>query len=155
VSGSGKTHLATAIGLSLCRVGKRVRFVTAAGLVTELDEALHQHRLDRVLAALDRLDLLIVDELGYQSFSRSGSELLFQVFADRYERRGLLITSHLPFGEWETVFQGERMTAVLLDPLTHQCEILELTGESYRFRESMQAKQSKAGRTTKTSKAKK
>jgi DNA replication protein DnaC len=154
-SGTGKTHLATAIGLSLCRVGKKVRFVTAAGLVTELEEAHQQHRLDRTLTALDRLDLLIVDELGYLSFSRSGAELLFQVFADRYERRSLLITSNLPFGEWGTVFQGERMTAALLDRLTHQCEILELTGESYRFRESMQAKQAQAGRTAKTTKAKK
>ena len=81
--------------------------------------------------------------------------MLFQVFADRYERRSLLITTNLPFGEWGTVFQGERMTAALLDRLTHQCEILELTEESYRFRESMQAKQAKSGRTTKTSKAKK
>ena len=108
-SGTGKTHLATALGLALCRAGKRVRFVTAAGLVTELEEAQQQHRLDRLLTALDRLDLLIVDELGYLSFSRAGAELLFQVFADRYERRSLLITSNLPFGEWGTVFQGERM----------------------------------------------
>ena len=154
-SGTGKTHLATALGLSLCRLGKKVRFVTAAGLVTELEEAHQQHRLDRTLTALDRLDLLIVDELGYLSFSRSGAELLFQVFADRYERRSLLITSNLPFGEWGTVFQGERMTAALLDRLTHQCDILELTGESYRFRESMQAKQAKPDRTAKTTKAKK
>jgi DNA replication protein DnaC len=154
-SGTGKTHLATAIGLSLCRAGKKVRFVTAAGLVTELEEAHQQHRLDRTLSALDRLELLIVDELGYLSFSRSGAELLFQVFADRYERRSLLITSNLPFGEWGTVFQGERMTAALLDRLTHQCDILELTGESYRFRESMQATQAKAGRTTNPTKGKK
>jgi len=154
-SGTGKTHLATAIGLALCRVGRKVRFVTAAGLVTELEEAHQQHRLDRTLTQLDRLDLLIVDELGYLSFSRSGAELLFQVFADRYERRSLLVTSNLPFGEWGTVFQGERMTAALLDRLTHQCDILELTGESYRFRESMQAKQAKADRTTKPAKAKK
>ena len=151
-SGTGKTHLATALGLSLCRLGRKVRFVTAAGLVTELEEAHQQHRLDRTLTALDRLDLLIVDELGYLSFSRSGGELLFQVFADRDERRSLLITSNLPFGEWGTVFQGERMTAALLDRLTHQCDILELTGESYRFRESMQAKQAKAGKTTKAKK---
>jgi DNA replication protein DnaC len=154
-SGTGKTHLATAIGLALCRVGKKVRFVTAAGLVTELEEAHQEHRLDRTLSALGRLDLLIVDELGYLSFSRSGAELLFQVFADRYERRSLLVTSNLPFGEWGTVFQGERMTAALLDRLTHQCDILELAGESYRFRESMQAKQAQAGRTTRTTKAKK
>ncbi len=77
------------------------------------------------------------------------------MFADPYERRSLLITSHRPFAEWGTVFQGERMTAALLDRLSHQCEILELTGESDRFRESMQAKQAKAGRTAKTTKAKK
>jgi DNA replication protein DnaC len=139
-SGTGKTHLATAWGLALCRLGKRVRFTTAASLVTALEEAQQQHRLDRVLAQLDRLDLLIVDELGYLSFSRAGAELLFQVFADRYERRSLLITSNLPFGEWGSVFQGERMTAALLDRLTHRCHILEMNGESYRFRESMKAK---------------
>jgi DNA replication protein DnaC len=148
-SGTGKTHVATAIGLSLCRIGKKVRFATAAGLVTELEEAQQQHRLDRLLAALDRLDLLIVDELGYLSFSRSGAELLFQVFADRYERRSLLITSNLPFGEWGQVFQGERMTAALLDRLTHRCHIFEMNGESYRFRESMK---SKADRATKVKK---
>jgi DNA replication protein DnaC len=139
-SGTGKTHVATAWGLALCRLGKRVRFVTAAGLVTQLEEAQQEHRLDRLLTALDRLDLLIVDELGYLSFSRTGAELLFQVFADRYERRSLLVTSNLPFGEWGQVFQGERMTAALLDRLTHKCHIFEMNGESYRFRESMKAK---------------
>jgi DNA replication protein DnaC len=139
-SGTGKTHVATALGLALCRIGQRVRFVTAAGLVTQLETAQQQHRLDRVLAQLDRLNLLIVDELGYLSFSRAGAELLFQVFADRYERRSLLITSNLPFGEWGQVFQGERMTAALLDRLTHKCHIFEMNGESYRFRESMKSK---------------
>lgn len=142
-SGTGKTHLATSWGLALCRLGKRVRFSTAAGLVTQLEEAQQQHRLDRLLAQLDRLDLLIVDELGYLSFSRAGAELLFQVFAERYERRSLLITSNLPFGEWGQVFQGERMTAALLDRLTHRCHIFEVNGESYRFRESMKAKKDK------------
>jgi DNA replication protein DnaC len=139
-AGTGKTHLATALGLAACRQGKRVRFVTAAGLVNQLEEARQQHRLDRVLGPLDRVDLLICDELGYLSFSRGGAELLFQVFADRYERRSLLITSNLAFGEWGQVFQGERMTAALLDRLTHRCHIFEMNGESYRFRESMKAK---------------
>ena len=139
-SGTGKTHVATSLGLALCQLGKRVRFVTAAGLVTQLEEAHQSHRLDRLLAQLDRVDLLIVDELGYLSFSRTGAELLFQVFADRYERRSLMITSNLPFGEWGQVFQGERMTAALLDRLTHRCHIFEMNGESYRFRESMKAK---------------
>jgi len=148
-SGTGKTHVATALGLALCRLGKRVRFVTAAGLVTHLEEAQQQHRLDRLLTQLDRLDLLIIDELGYLSFSRAGAELLFQVFADRYERRSLLITSNLPFGEWGQVFQGERMTAALLDRLTHRCHIFEMNGESYRFRESMKAKKDKDAKKSK------
>jgi DNA replication protein DnaC len=139
-AGTGKTHLATALGLAACRQGKRVRFFTAAGLVNQLEEAHQQHRLDRLLAQLDRADLLICDELGYLSFSRSGAELLFQVFAERYERRSLLITSNLAFGEWGQVFQGERMTAALLDRLTHRCHIFEMNGESYRFRESMKTK---------------
>jgi DNA replication protein DnaC len=148
-SGTGKTHAATALGLALCRLGKRVRFTTAAGLVTQLEEAQQEHRLDRLLTQLDRLDLLVVDELGYLSFSRAGAELLFQVFADRYERRSLLITSNLPFSEWGTMFQGERMTAALLDRLTHQCHIFEMNGESYRFRESMKAKTDKDAKKVK------
>jgi DNA replication protein DnaC len=139
-AGTGKTHLATALGLAACRQGQRVRFFTAAGLVNQLEEAQQQHRLDRSLGQLDRADLLICDELGYLSFSRSGAELLFQVFADRYERRSLLITSNLAFGDWGQVFQGERMTAALLDRLTHRCHIFEMNGESYRFKESMKAK---------------
>jgi DNA replication protein DnaC len=142
-AGTGKTHLATALGLAACRQGKRVRFFTAAGLVNQLEEAQQQHRLERWLGQLDRADLLICDELGYLSFSRAGAELLFQAFAERYERRSLLITSNLAFGEWGQVFQGERMTAALLDRLTHRCHIFEMNGESYRFRESMKAKKDK------------
>ena len=146
-SGTGKTHLAIALGLAACRQGWRVRFFTAAELVNRLEEAQKQYQLDRFLDQLGRADLLICDELGYLSFSRTGAELLFQVFADRYERRSLLITSNLPFGDWVQVFQGERMTAALLDRLTHKCHIFEMNGESYRFRESMKAK--KAGKAGK------
>lgn len=139
-SGTGKTHVATALGLAACRQGRRVRFYTAAGLVNRLEEAQKQYQLDRFLAQLDKTDVLICDELGYLSFSRGGAELLFQVFAERYERKSLLLTSNLPFGEWGQIFQGERMTAALLDRLTHRCHILEMNGESFRFRESMKAK---------------
>lgn len=142
-AGTGKTHLATALALAVCRLGRRVRFVTAANLVTQLEEAQQQHRLERVLTQLDRVDLLVIDELGYLSFSRGGAELLFQVFADRYERRSVLVTSNLAFSEWGSVFQGDRMTAALLDRLMHRCEIFEMNGESYRFRESMKAKTDK------------
>lgn len=141
--GTGKTHLAIALGLAACRQGKRVRFSTAAALVTRLEEAQKQYQLDRVLAQLDRVELLICDELGYLSFSRAGAELLFQVFADRYERRSLLVTSNLAFSEWSQVFQGERMTAALLDRLTHRCQIFEMNSESFRFRESMKNKKGK------------
>ena len=143
--GTGKTHLATALGLAACRQGKRVRFVTAAALVTRLEEAQKQYQLDRLLSHLDKTDLLICDELGYLSFSRAGAELLFQVFADRYERRSLLVTSNLAFGEWGQVFQGERMTAALLDRFTHRCQIFEMNSESFRFRESMKTKKAKKG----------
>ena len=98
---------------------------------------------------MDKADLLICDELGYLSFSRTGAELLFQVFADRYERASLLITSNLPFSEWGQVFQGERMTAALLDRLTHHCHIFEMNGESYRFRESVKARTGKKDKTKK------
>jgi DNA replication protein DnaC len=141
--GTGKTHLATALGLAACRQGKRVRFFTAAALVTRLEEAQKQYQLERLLGQLDKTDLLICDELGYLSFSRAGAELLFQVFADRYERRSLLVTSNLAFGEWGQVFQGERMTAALLDRLTHRCQIFEMDSESFRFRESMKSKKGK------------
>jgi len=143
--GTGKTHCAVALGLAACRQGKRVRFYTAAALVTRLEEAQKQYQLDRVLNQLDRTDLLICDELGYLSFSRAGAELLFQVFADRYERRSLLVTSNLAFSEWTQVFQGERMTAALLDRLTHRCHIFEMNGESFRFRESMKSKKARKG----------
>jgi DNA replication protein DnaC len=144
-AGTGKTHLSVALGQAACRAGKRVRFFTAATLVNQLEESQKQYRLERMLSALEKLDLLIVDELGYLSFSRGGAELLFQVFADRYERGSILITSNLPFGEWGQIFQGERMTAALLDRFTHRCHIFEMNGESYRFRESTKQAKEKKG----------
>jgi len=136
--GTGKTHLAIALGLAACQRGRRVRFFTAVALVNHLEEIHKQYQLERFLTQLDRAELLICDELGYLTFSRTGVELLFQVFADRYERGSLLITSNLAFSEWVQVFQGERMTAALLDRLTHHCHIFEMNGESYRFKQSVQ-----------------
>jgi DNA replication protein DnaC len=144
-AGTGKTHLSVALGQAACRAGQRVRFFTAATLVNQLEEAQKQYRLERMMTTLEKVDLLIVDELGYLSFSRSGAELLFQVFAGRYERGSILITSNLPFSEWGQIFQGERMTAALLDRFTHRCQIFEMNGESYRFRESTKAAKAKKG----------
>lgn len=138
-AGTGKMHLAIALGQAACRAGKRVRFFTAAALVNALEEAQKQYRLERFLGQLDKLDLLAIDELGYLSFSRSGAELLFQIFAERYERASILVTSNLAFSDWGSIFQGERMTAALLDRFTHRCHIFEINGESYRFRESAKA----------------
>ena len=117
--------------------------MTAAALVTHLEEAQKQYQLDRFLTQVHKVDLLICDELGYLSFSRTGAELLFQVFAERYERGSILLTSNLAFSDWTQVFQGERMTAALLDRLTHRCHIFEMNGESYRFRESMKARKTR------------
>jgi DNA replication protein DnaC len=138
--GTGKTHISIALGQAACRQGFRVRFFTAADLVSQLEKAQKQYALEKFLGQLERAHLLICDELGYVSLSRGGVELLFRVFAERYERASLLVTSNLPFSEWNQLFQGERMTAALLDRLTHRCHIFEMNGESYRFRESMKAK---------------
>jgi DNA replication protein DnaC len=139
-TGTGKTHLATGLGLAACRRGLRVRFFTAAALVSKLEQAQKQYTLDRFLGQIDRAELLICDELGYVSFSRTGVELLFRLLTARYERSSVLITSNLAFADWAQVFQGEQMTAALLDRIIHRCHIVEMNGESYRFRESMKAK---------------
>jgi DNA replication protein DnaC len=142
-SGTGKTHVALGLGQAACRAGLRVRFFTAAELVSRLEKEQKQYTLDRFLGQLDRTHLLICDELGYVTMSRGGVELLFRVFADRYERSSILVTSNLPFSDWTQIFQGERMTAALLDRLCHRCHIFEMNGESYRFRESMKSKKSR------------
>ena len=129
-SGPGKTHFAIALGSAACRLGKRVRFYTAATLVQKIEQAQQQLTLERFQRQLDKVALLICVELGYLSLSRAGAALLFQVL------------SNLPFSEWQQIFQGERMTAAILDRLTHHCEIFEMNGESYRFRESMKEKRS-------------
>jgi DNA replication protein DnaC len=144
-TGTGKTHLAIALGQGACRAGYRVKFFTAPELVGQLEKEQKQYTLDRFLKQLEKADLLICDELGYVSFSRNGVELLFRVFTSRYERSSLLITSNLAYSDWNQVFQGERMTAALLDRLTHRCHIHEMNGESYRFRESMKAKKARKG----------
>src|SRR5205814_8773205 len=136
-------HFSMSLGMSAGWAGLRVRFFAAAGVVSQLEKEQKQYTRDRLLRQLDRADLLICDELGYVSMSRGGVELLFRVFADRYERGSILVTSNLPFSEWGQVFQGERMTAALLDRLCHHCHIFEMNGESYRFRESMKAKKEK------------
>jgi DNA replication protein DnaC len=135
-SGTGKTHVALALGLAACQRGFSVGFTTAAGLVHQLMEARDEKRLLRLQAQLAAHKLLIIDELGYVPLSPTGAELLFEVFSQRYERGSVLVTSNLPFEEWTSVFGSERLTGALLDRLTHHVHILELNGDSYRLRQS-------------------
>jgi DNA replication protein DnaC len=135
-SGTGKTHLALALGLVACQRGHRVRFTTAAALVHELIEAQDERRLRRYQKQMASYELLIVDELGFVPLSKTGAELLFEVFSQRYERSATLVTSNLPFQEWTEVLGSERLTGALLDRLTHHVHILEMNGESYRLKES-------------------
>jgi DNA replication protein DnaC len=139
-SGTGKTHLATALGLSACEQGKNVRFFTAAGLINQLTEAQAGLRLSQVQRALAKLDLLIIDEIGYVPFSERGAELFFQVVTDSYERQSIIMTTNLDFSKWPQVFHSEQLTGALLDRLTHHAHILTMNGESYRFKQSMSKK---------------
>jgi DNA replication protein DnaC len=135
-SGTGKTHVALALGLAACQRGFSVGFTTAAGLVHQLMEARDEKRLLRLQTQLAAHKLLIIDELGYVPLSPTGAELLFEVFSQRYERGSVLVTSNLPFEEWTSVFGSERLTGALLDRLTHHVHILELNGDSYRLKQS-------------------
>jgi DNA replication protein DnaC len=135
-SGVGKTHIALALGLAACQRGLSVRFTTASQLVHELIEARDEKRLLRLQAQLAKVSLLIIDELGYVPLSQTGSELLFEVFSQRYERGATIVTSNLPFQEWTSVFASERLTGALLDRITHHVHILEMNAESYRLKQS-------------------
>ena len=137
-SGTGKTHIATSLGMAACQQGFTVYFTTAAALVHELLEAREEKKLLRLQTKLSKYGLLILDEMGYVPFSKAGAELLFEVFSSRYERGSMLITSNLPFAEWTQVFGCDRLTGALLDRLTHHVHILEMNGESYRLAQSKQ-----------------
>ena len=134
-SGTGKTFISTALGVSAISNGYRVRFTSAVALSQELLKAQDEHRLPAVLKSYDKYDLVIVDELGYIGFGPGGPSL-FQFFAERYERGSVIVTTNLEFSRWTEVFSDSTMTAALLDRLTHHATILLFQGESYRFMES-------------------
>lgn len=139
-SGTGKTHLATALATCACREGYKVRFYNVAGLVNELLIAQNEHNLLKFEKQWLKLDLIVLDELGYIPFSSIGAQLLFQFCSSRYERGSIMITTNLEFSEWTSVFGGEKLTAALLDRLTHKCHILQMNGESFRLRQSLERK---------------
>ena len=145
-SGTGKTHIALALGLAACQRGHRVRFTTAAALVSELIEARDERKLLRFQKQIAACELLIVDELGFVPLSKTGAELLFEMLSQRYERGSTMITSNLPFAEWTEVLGSERLTGALLDRLTHHVHILEMNGDSYRLKQSRRKRTSSAER---------
>ena len=140
-SGTGKTHVALGLGLAACQRGLSVGFTTAAALVHELTEARDERRLLNLQRKLASLKLLIIDELGFVPLSKTGAELLFEVFSQRYERGSILATSNLPFDEWTEVFGSQRLTGALLDRLTHHVHILEMNGDSFRLKQSRKTNQ--------------
>jgi len=135
--GTGKTHLAIALGVKACLNGLKVRFYRAADLTNELMELHLSGQAGRLIREVSRTNLLILDELGYVPFSKRASELLFTVISNTYENQSIIVTSNLEFGRWNEVFGDDRLTAALIDRLVHHSHILAFTGDSYRLRQAL------------------
>lgn len=135
--GSGKTHLATAIGIEACNQGKTVRFFRTAALVNHLNELQKKGEINRFFKHLSKTDLLICDEWGYVPLDLAGSKLLFQVISDCYEQRSVVITTNLEFSKWVNIFYDEQMTAAMIDRLVHHSYLLLFEGQSYRIKNSL------------------
>ena len=136
-SGTGKTHLATALAVCACQQGRRVRFTTLAALANELQEAESRKELARVVGRYARTELVVLDELGYLALPDGAAELVFQVLSERHERGSLIVTTNLPFGEWTKVFPDPRLAKAVVDRLTHRAHIIDTGTESWRFRHGL------------------
>ncbi len=135
--GAGKSHLATAIGVEACMQGKKVKFYKTSALVNELVDAKANGSLTKLLKKISKLDLLICDEWGYIPFDADGSQLLFQVIADCYEKRSLIITTNIEFSKWNGIFYDDQLTAALIDRLVHHSHLIVFDRESWRFEHSL------------------
>lgn len=131
--GTGKTHLASALGVEACRKGKEVRFYRVNDLVSKLLERHHNGTLNRFMQGFRKAELIILDELGFVPFHKDGAELLFSLIAECYEQTSVIVTSNLEFGQWNTIFGDKRLTAAIMDRLVHHAHIITFTGESYRL----------------------
>ncbi len=138
--GRGKTHMAIGLGLKACSMGMTVLFKNAASLSTELTKARDNYSLGRLEKRIQRADLLILDEMGYVSFDRYQSELLFKIIADRSERGSIVITTNLPFSEWTSLFENTAMVAAMIDRLTFNSFVLDMNGESYRLSQTKRSR---------------
>ena len=137
-SGTGKTMLATALGVCACQQGRRVRFTTLAGLATELQEADSRRELARVVGRYSRIEVLALDELGYLALPDGAAELVFHVISERNERGSLIVTTNLPFSEWTKVFPDPRLAKAVVDRITHKAHIIDAGTESWRFRHGLE-----------------
>ena len=144
--GVGKTHLAIALGREACRQGRKVRFFSAARLVNTYLEAREERQITRLENHIRRHDLIIIDELGYIPLDRAGAEHLFGFFSQCYEQTSLVVTTNLPFAEWPQIFaEDERLAGALLDRLTHHVHILDITGDSFRLKDSLKRNKPRTG----------
>jgi DNA replication protein DnaC len=135
--GTGKTHLATALGVLACERGIRTRFFTAAQLVVRLSEAYAGGTLEKTISSILKAELLILDEWGYVPIDKQGAHLLFRIISDSYERRSLIITTNLEFSKWGSIFTDDQMAAAMIDRLAHHGHILLFEGESYRMKHAL------------------